>query len=68
MPEKKSNLPPAHPDTQSGYYNEADDEISLKELILTLWHYRKIIVVLSISAIFIISAVAAWVYLGQQKP
>ncbi len=65
MPAKKSNFPPAHPDTQPAYYNEADDEISLKDLVLTLWHHRSIIVVLSLSAIFIIAAVAAWVYLGQ---
>ena len=67
MPITDPNLPSSHPDTQPGYFNEADDEISLKDLILTLWHYRKIIVVLSLSVIFIIAAVAAWVYLRQQN-
>ena len=67
MPITDPNLPSSHPDTQASYFNEADDEISLKDLILTLWHYRKIIVVLSLSVIFIIAAVAAWVYLRQQN-
>jgi hypothetical protein len=67
MPEKNSNLPPAHPGTQPGYYTEADDEISLKDLILTLWHHRSIIVVWSLSVIFIILAVAVWVYLRQHS-
>ena len=67
MPETDSNLPSPHPDTQPGYFNEADDEISLKDLILNLWYHRKIIVVLSVSAIFIIAAAAAWVYLRQQN-
>jgi hypothetical protein len=67
MPERNSNLPYEHPDTQSNYAGEADDELSLKDLILTLWQHRKIIVVLSLSIILIIAAVAAFVYLRQQN-
>jgi hypothetical protein len=67
MPITDPNLPSSHPDTQPGYFNEADDEISLKDLVLNLWHYRKIIVVLSLSVIFLIAAVAAWVYFRQQN-
>ncbi len=67
MPEKDSNPPSLHPDTQPGYFNEADDEISLRDLILTLWHYRKIIVVLSLCVTLIITASAAWVYFRQEN-
>ncbi len=65
MPDKNSNLPSLHPETQPGYFNEADDEISLKDLILTLWHYRKIMVVLSLCVTFIIAALALAILIGD---
>ncbi len=67
MPETDSTPSYPRPDTQSGYFNEADDEISLKDLVLTLWYHRKIIVVLSLSVFLIIAAVAALAYFKQQN-
>jgi len=66
MSEKEQNLPSADPDRQLGYYNEAEDEISLKDLIFTLWRHRSIIVVLSLSFIFVVVAAATWIYSKQQ--
>jgi len=67
MPEIETKLTPPPPTTQPGYYNETADEISLKDLVLTLWHHRSIFVVLSLSAILIIAAATAWIYLRQQN-
>jgi len=66
MPEKNSTRPSSLPDTQPAYFHESDDEISLKDLILTLWRYRTIIIVLSLCATFIIGGYAAWVYFRQE--
>ena len=52
---------------QPQYYSEDDDGISLKDLILTLWGYRKAIVLLSLGVTILIIAIAGFIFLGQTK-
>jgi len=52
---------------QRQYYSEDDDGISLKDLILTLWGYRRAIVLLSLGATILIIAIAGFIFLGQTK-
>ncbi|HDZ90565.1 MAG TPA: hypothetical protein ENH37_07800, partial [Deltaproteobacteria bacterium] len=49
------------------YYMEEDDGISLKDLTLTLWGYRRIIVILSFGATLLITVIAGVIYLGQTR-
>ncbi|MBW1733844.1 MAG: hypothetical protein JRJ71_05575 [Deltaproteobacteria bacterium] len=49
------------------YYMEEDDGISLKDLTLTLWGYRRIIVILSFGATLLITVIAGLIYLGQTR-
>ena len=49
-------------------YQEYDqDEISIKDLVLSLWRARARIIVLSLAAVVLICGVAAAVYLFQEK-
>jgi len=52
---------------QRQYYSEDDDGISLKDLILTLWGYRRAIALLSLGATILIIAIAGFIFLGQTK-
>ncbi len=52
---------------QSVYQSDEYDEISLKDLILTLWGYRRTIVLLSLAAAILIVAIAGFAFLHQAK-
>jgi len=67
MAEKDQTLLQPPSGEQPPYYSEDDDEISLKGLILTLWGYRRAIVLLSLAATILIIAVAGFTFLGQAK-
>ena len=49
------------------YYVQDDEGISLKDLILTLWGYRRAIVLLSLGTTILIIAIAGFIFLGQTK-
>lgn len=50
---------------QPQYYSEDDDGISLKDLIMTFWGYRRAIVLLSLGATILIIAIAGFIFLTQ---
>jgi len=67
MSEKDSSFIQSPADTRPDRFDEFDDEINLKDIILALWGYRVKIVVISMAITLVIIAAGSFIYLGQQK-
>jgi len=67
MSEKDSSFIQSPADTRPDRFDEFDDGINLKDIILALWGYRVKIIVISMAITLVIIAAGSFKYLGQQK-